>query len=103
MCHHISMESRRSTMPTVRKLSAEEIQALESREQAKGKRERTTEQYDRMLSDFSVGDYLEVELDDGDKPNSVRYHLRQAAARRGLTLNFAASSGNVLEFRISKM
>ena len=48
-------------MPTMRKLTPDEVQALQDK--GKGPRKLVEEQYDAILSDYDVGDYGEAELE----------------------------------------
>jgi hypothetical protein len=85
-------------MPTLRKLTPEEVETLEGR--AKGPRKLIEEQYDRLAVEFDAGDYVEVELEPDEKRLSVRNRLIAAAKRRGLTLDFLRTTGDVLRFRV---
>jgi hypothetical protein len=85
-------------MPTMRKLMPAEIETLEGR--AKGPRKLVEEQYDRIVFAFDAGEYGEAELESGEKRFTVRNRLDAAAKRRGLTLDFLRTTGNVLRFRV---
>ena len=85
-------------MPQVRKLAPEEVQALENK--GKGQRKLVEEQYDAILSDYSVGDYGEATLDDEDNRLTVRNRLKAAAARRELGIEFRRTTGDLLRFQI---
>ena len=85
-------------MPTVRKLTAEEVRTVEYK--GKGPRKLAEEQYDRFLADYDVGDYGEAELEPDEKRLTVRNRFRAAATRRGLTLDFKRTTGNVLRFKV---
>jgi hypothetical protein len=86
-------------MPTIRKLSEQEVQTLENR--GKGQRQLVEEQYDAFLADYGPGDYGEAELDEGENRLTVRNRFKAAAARRGLELVFPRTTGNVMRFRIA--
>ena len=86
-------------MPTVRKLSPEEVQTIEYK--GKGVRKLTEEQYDQFLGDYEVGDYGEAELDEDEKRLTVRNRLKAAAGRRGLYLQFNRTTGNVVRFKVT--
>lgn len=85
-------------MPTVRKLSPEEVQTIEYK--GKGVRKITEEQYDSFLADYQVGDYGEAELGPEEKRLTVRNRLKAAAGRRGLYLHFNRTSGNIVRFKV---
>src|SRR5689334_17733895 len=85
-------------MPTVRKLSPEEVQTIENK--GKGQRKRTEEQYDLFLADYDVGDYGEAELDEDEKRLTVRNRLKAAATRRNLGIQFNRTTGNVIRFKV---
>jgi hypothetical protein len=79
-------------MPTVRKLSSEEVQAWENR--GKGTRKLIEEEYNSILSDYSIGEYGIAELG----PEESR--LKAAATRRGLVLVFRRTKGPQLRFHV---
>jgi hypothetical protein len=88
-------------MPTVRKLTQQEVQTLEYKGKGTGQRRLVEEQYDAFLADYGPGDYGEAELGEGEKRLTVRNRFKAAAARRGLNLVFQRTNGNVLRFRIA--
>jgi hypothetical protein len=94
------MESaeRGASMPQVRKLAPEEVQAIENK--GKGIRKLTEEQYDAILSEYDVGDYGEAELDEDEKRLTVRNRLRAAAGRRNVRITFRRTQGNTMRFQI---
>ena len=85
-------------MPTMRKLTAEEVQALQDK--GKGPRKLVEEQYDAILGDYEVGDYGEAELEPDEKRLTVRNRLRAAAHRRGLAIEFKRTTGDLVRFHI---
>ena len=85
-------------MPTMRKLTPEEVQALQDK--GKGPRKLVEEQYDAILSDYDVGDYGEAELEPEENRLTVRNRLRAAAQRRGLAIEFKRTSGDFVRFHI---
>ena len=85
-------------MPTVRKLSLDEVQALQNK--GKGQRKIVEEQYDTILSEYSAGDYGEAELDSEEKRLTIRNRLKAAAQRHGLALEFKRTTGNTIRFRV---
>jgi hypothetical protein len=86
-------------MPTIRKLSEQEVQALENK--GKSQQRLTEEQYDAFLADYGPGDYGEAELEPGENRLTVRNRFKAAAARRGLGLVFRRTTGNVIRFRVA--
>lgn len=85
-------------MPQVRKLTPDEVYALENK--GKGTRKLTEELYDTILSDYAIGDYGEADLEPGDNRLTVRNRLKAAAKRRGVGIDFRRTNGNLLRFRI---
>jgi hypothetical protein len=85
-------------MPTMRKLTSQEVQTLEYK--GKGQRKLIEEQYDAFLADYEVGDYGEAELEEDESRLTVKNRFKAAAARRGLGLVFQRTNGNLLRFRI---
>jgi hypothetical protein len=86
-------------MPTVRKLTSDEVRSIENR--GKGLRKLIEEEYDSFLGDYAVGDYGEADLSDDEKRLTVRNRLKAAARRRGLSVDFKRTQGSILRFRIS--
>lgn len=85
-------------MPNVRKLSQDEVRVLENR--GKGQRKLIEEEYDSFLSEYSLGDYGEADLDSNENRLTVRNRLKAAAMRRGLTLDFKRTTGTLLRFKV---
>ncbi|HWQ15722.1 MAG TPA: hypothetical protein VNL77_23175 [Roseiflexaceae bacterium] len=85
-------------MPTVRKLTPEEVKTIKNR--GKGQRKIVEEQYDEYLRNYVPGDYGEADLSPEENRLTVRNRLRAAAARRGLGLEFRRTKGRVLRFRV---
>ena len=85
-------------MPQVRKLSAEEVQAIQNK--GKGQRKIVEEQYDAILSDYNIGDFGEADLEEGDNRLTVRNRLKAAAGRRSLGVEFRRTTGELLRFQI---
>src|SRR5437870_5671341 len=88
-------------MPNMRKLMPAEIETLEGR--AKGPRKLVAEQYDRIMFEFDTGEYGEVALEPEEKRLTIRNRLKAAAKRRGLTLDFLRTTGNILRFRVQEV
>lgn len=85
-------------MPNVRKLSQDEVRALENR--GKGQRKLIEEEYDRFLSEYGEGDYGEADLSTNENRLTVRNRLKAAAQRRGLSLDFKRTTGTLLRFKV---
>jgi hypothetical protein len=85
-------------MPTIRRLTPQEVQTLENK--GKGQRRLVEEQYDAFLAGYAPGDYGEAELDEGEKRLTVRNRFKAAATRRGLSLIFPRTNGNLLRFQV---
>src|SRR5690349_16542015 len=91
-------------MPNVRRLTPDEAQRLEHRDRT-GVRAETERLYDQLLIDASInpGDYCEAIVSDGDPSRqTVRKRLLAAAERRGFTLDFMRTTGNVLRFQVQE-
>jgi hypothetical protein len=85
-------------MPTIRKLSLDEVRDIQKR--TKGTRKLIEEEYDALLEGYSIGDYGEVELLDGENRLTVRNRLKAAAGRKGIALDFRRTKGNYMRFRV---
>lgn len=85
-------------MPTLRKLSQEEVRGLNTR--PLGERAQIASQYDDYLVDFAPSEYGEVQLDEEDNRLTIRNRLQAAANRRGLALTFRRTTGPMLRFRV---
>jgi len=85
-------------MPQVRKLAPDEVQAMHNK--GKGPRKLVEEQYDTILSDYTVGDYGEATLDPGENRLTVRNRIKAAARRRNIEVDFRRTTGDLLRFQI---
>jgi hypothetical protein len=85
-------------MPTVRRLTHEEVQTIEYK--GIGVRKLTERQYDGLLAEYEAGDYGEAELDGDEKRLTVRNRFKAAADRRGLTLHFIRTTGGIIRFKV---
>lgn len=85
-------------MPTMRKLTTDEVRALETK--PLGNRAQVAAEYDTYLQEFAAGDYGEVQLDENDNRLTVRNRLQAAAGRRSLKLTFRRTKGLLLRFRV---
>jgi hypothetical protein len=86
-------------MPTVRKLTSQEVETLEHT--GKGQRKLVEEQYDAFLAGYEIGDYGEAELEENEKRLTVRNRFKAAAKRRGIHLIFQRMPGNTLRFKVA--
>lgn len=85
-------------MPSVRKLTPEEVQAQQRA--GKGQRKLVEEEYDAILRDYELGDYGVAELGPDEKRLTVRNRLKAAALRRGIGLEFRRTRGYQLRFQV---
>jgi|HigsolmetaAR202D_1030399.scaffolds.fasta_scaffold16335_3 hypothetical protein len=85
-------------MPTVRKLTSDEVQAIQDR--GKGLRQLIEEQYDRFLADYEIGDYGEAQIAENEKRLTVRNRFKAAAERRGVALRFIRTTGDTMRFKV---
>ncbi len=88
-------------MPTVRKLTPEEVEALEHQAaKPAGPRKRVEEEYDDLLRAFDAGDYVVADLEPDEHKLTVRARFRRAAARRGLVPAFLRTRDNTVRFQL---
>ncbi|MDZ7374274.1 MAG: hypothetical protein ONB23_09930 [candidate division KSB1 bacterium] len=90
-------------MPKVRKLTDEEIARLlrpRARRQGPSRREMIRQQYRQYLEDLQPGDWVAVELEEGERKLTVRNRLKRAAADLGLALEFRRARGPIIYFRV---
>ena len=85
-------------MPNFRKLTPEEIYAIENK--GKGSRKLIEAQYDAILAEYSVGEYGEAVLDPEENRLTVRNRMKAAAGRRNLGINFRRTKDDILRFQI---
>lgn len=86
----------------LRKLSVEEVEALESKatRKATGSRKVMAELYDSLVSDFDVGEYAVVELGAGEKKATVKKHIKAALGRRGLNVEWRRGGKDTLKYHV---
>src|SRR5215212_8951123 len=87
-------------MPTVRKLTPEEI--TERNAPKMSQRKRIANEYDSMIAGFEPGEWGELELSEEDNRLTIRNRLLAAAGRRNLHLSFHRSSGNMMRFVVEE-
>src|SRR5215208_6005575 len=85
-------------MPSVRKLSADEVWALENK--GKGQRRLIEEQYDSIIGEYAEGEYGEALLEPGENRLTVRNRLKAAARRRNLAIDFRRTKEDLLRFQV---
>jgi hypothetical protein len=85
-------------MPSVRKLAPDEV--LVKKQSGTGQRKLVEEQYDAILSEYTIGDYGEAEPEQDENRLTIRNRLKAAARRRGLALEFRRTRGPVIRFRV---
>ena len=85
-------------MPNVRKLTADEVQALENK--GKGQRKLIEEQYDAILSEYAAGEHGEALLEPDENRLTIRNRLKAAARRHGLAINFRRTKDDLLRFQV---
>jgi hypothetical protein len=85
-------------MPSVRKLSADEVWEIENK--GKGQRKIIEEQYDAILSEYAEGEYGEAMLEPGENRLTGRNRLKAAARRRDLSIDFRRTKEDLLRFRV---
>jgi hypothetical protein len=86
-------------MPSVRKLSLEEVFSLENK--SNGRRKLTQARYDQALADFDCGDFGELIPDTDEKRLTARNRLKAAASRRGFSLTFLPTRGEAMRFKVN--
>lgn len=87
-------------MPQMRKLSPEEVNAIENK--GLGTRKLTEKQYDSIIAEYEPGEYGEAMLDEGENRLTVRNRLKAAASRRDLKIDFRRTSGDLIRFQINQ-
>lgn len=91
-------------MITGRKLTSEEVTALESKKskKASGARKVMAELYDSLIADYGVGEYAEVTLGEGEKKITVKNNLKRALDRRGLSATWRRGKADTLKFQVTE-
>ncbi len=88
-------------MPKLAKMTNEQIEALQKKPSGPNERERTRQQYIEYLKSFKPGDWVSVELEEGEKKQNVRNRLKTAAKELGYNLNFVRTKDGI-KFEIQK-
>lgn len=85
-------------MPNFRKLEPGEVQEINNK--GKGLRKLIEEEYDAILSEYSIGEYGEATLEPDENRLTVRNRMKAAAKRRDLAINFRRTKEDILRFQI---
>ncbi len=88
-------------MPKLSKMSEDEVKALTTKKSTQSEREMIRQQYLDYLKNFKPGDWVSVELEEGEKRQTVKNRLKTAAKELGYNLNFSRSRGP-LKFEVQK-
>jgi hypothetical protein len=82
-------------LPKLNKLPDEEVAAMLARRRRRGagRRAELRRQYRAYLSQFAVGDWVVVELEEGENRATVKVRLARAAAELGYRLTFLRTRG----------
>ncbi len=88
-------------MPKLTKLSIEEIEALKKPRSGPSQREIIRKRYMDHLNQFKPGDWISVELEQGESRQTVKNRLKAAAKELGFELNFIRTR-NGIKFEIQK-
>jgi hypothetical protein len=88
-------------MPKLIKLSEEDVEALKKKKTGQNEREKTRQQYVAYLKNFNPGDWVAVDLEQGEKRQTVKNRLKNAAKNVGYDLNFIRTRSG-LKFEIKK-
>ena len=90
-------------MPTFKRLTEEEIAALEPRRRTGlgTQRRELAETYRENLSAYQPGDWVEVALEEGEKRDTVKMRLKRVAKELGMQLAFRRTRGDRLRFQIN--
>lgn len=84
-------------MPKLLELTPEELSAFEPKPKDT-RRQELAQQYDQLLADVEPTKWVKVELETGEKKDAVRYSIKRAAQRRGLTTTFRRTRDETIVF-----
>jgi hypothetical protein len=89
-------------MPAIRKLTAEEVQAIRQGKKVRepSQRQQVASEYDAFLADMAPGDFAEVDLAEDENRLTVANRLKAAAKRRDLAIRLIRTSGNQMRFQL---
>jgi hypothetical protein len=88
-------------MPRLSKLNEQEVKALTEKKPAQSEREMVRQQYVDYLKNYNPGDWVSVDLEEGEKRQTVKNRLIAAAKQLGYQLNFIRTRG-ALKFEVQK-
>lgn len=85
-----------------RKLSADEVTALETRANRRAGSSRSVKEglYDSLVADFAAGEYGEVQLGVDEKKPTIRKNVAKALERRGLSADWRRGGKDTLRFQV---
>lgn len=86
-------------MPTVRKLSLDEVVALTTKPQ--GQRTKAYLELKEMITGFAPGEWGEVQLGEDEKKPTVKNHLKKVASDLGLPIKIRPTrEDNLIRFQV---
>ncbi len=90
-------------MPVFTKLTEEDVEVLLGKKQRKGLNQRAAvrQQYVEYLKQYQPGEWLSVELEEGEQRITIKNRLIKAADEIGYELKFARSRGTI-KFEIAE-
>jgi hypothetical protein len=88
-------------MPKLTKLSVEEVEAMKAKKSGQSERGRIRQQYVDYLKGYQPGDWVSVEMEMGEKRQTVKNRLVAAAKELDYKLNFVRSRGS-LRFEVQR-
>lgn len=88
-------------MPKLTRMSEDEVQALTTRKPKENERQKIRQEYTEYLKGFKPGDWVSVELEEGEKRQTVKNRLKAAGKELGYNLNFSRTRG-ALRFEVQR-
>jgi len=84
-------------MPVFTKMTQEDVEVLLGKKQRKGlnQREAVRQQYVEYLKQYQPGEWVSVELQEGEQRVTIKNRLIKAADEIGCELKFARSRGTI--------
>ncbi len=85
-----------------RKLTAEEVEALQTKQARKAGTSRLVKQelFDTLVAEFEAGEYGEIALGVDEKKPTIKKNIVKAFERRGLKLDWRRGSATTLRFQV---
>lgn len=89
-------------MITGRKLTAEEVEALQAKQARKAGNSRLVKQelYDTLVAGFEANEYGEISLGVDEKKPTVKKNVVKAFERRGLKVDWRRGKADTLRFQV---